>query len=88
MDAGKRNITTMFQANRKGFPDEVKKIGNTKANLYKFFWDDGRTVLNSFVVNTKSSGRQNVLMLFTIQPVITSLDNDRFWLYTKSSSFQ
>ena len=71
-----RNIT-IFEANPKGFPDKMKKMGSRKANLYTVLWDNtGRMVLNSSEVNTKSSGKQNVLMLSKIQPALKTAKVD------------
>ena len=68
-----RNITTVgtLQANRKGIPEEVKHVGSRDSNSYEVFWDEsGKLVLNSYIVNTKSSGKRNVLLLSTMHPIL------------------
>ena len=68
-----RNITTvgMLQANRKGIPEEVKHVGSRDSNSYEVFWDkSGKLVLNFYIVNTKSSGKRNVLLLSTMHPIL------------------
>ena len=76
-----RNITTVgtLQANRKGIPEEVKHVGSRDSNFYEIFWDEsGKLVLNSYIVNTKSSGKKNVLLLSTMYPILgTAKDNLR-----------
>ena len=74
-----RNITTVgrLKGNRKGVPEEVKKIRGREQNSYEFFWDGtGKLTLHSYVVNTKSSGRKNVLMLSTPQPILGTAKGD------------
>ena len=68
-----RNITTVgtLQANRKGIPEEVKHVGSRDSNSYEVFWDEsGKLILNSYIVNTKSSGKRNVLLLSTMHPIL------------------
>ena len=67
----------MLQANRKGIPEEVKHVGSRDSNSYEVFWDEsGKLVLNSYIVNTKSSGKRNVLLLSTMHPILgTAKDN-------------
>ena len=76
-----RNITTVgtLQANGKGIPEEVKQVGRRDSNSYEVFWDEsGKLVLNSYIVNTKSSGKRNVLLLSTMHPILgTAKDNLR-----------
>ena len=47
--------------------------------LTKFFWDEsGKLVLNSYIVNTKNSGKRNVLLLSTMYQILgTAKDNLR-----------
>ena len=50
----------------------VKRIGNKEKNLYEIFWDESDPKLNlhSYVVSTKNSRKRNVLMLFTMKPIL------------------
>ena len=93
-----KNITTVgtFQTNRKGIPDEIKQIGDKEKNLYKIFWDESDPKLNlhSYVVSTKSSGKRNVLMLFTMKPILGAAKEDpnqnpavyKFYAFTKGGT--
>ena len=66
-------ITTVgkLQTNRKGIPEEVKHVGSLDSYSYEVFWDEsGKLVLNSYIVNTKSSGKRNVLLLSTMYPIL------------------
>ena len=56
-----RNITIVgtLQASRKGIPKEVKQVGSRYSYSYEVFWDEsGKSVLNSYIVNNKSSGKK------------------------------
>ena len=76
-----RNIITVgtLQANRKSIPEEVKQVGSRGFNSYEVFWNEsGKLVLNSYIVNTKSFGKRNVLLLSTMHPILgTVKDNLR-----------
>ena len=75
------NITTVgtLQANRKVIPEEVKHVGSRDSNSYEVFSDkSGKLILNSYIVNTKSSEKRNVLLLSTMHPILgTVKDNLR-----------
>ena len=75
------NITTAGtpQANGKDIPEEVKHVGSRDSNSYEVFWDEsGKLVLNSYIVNTKSSEKRNALLLSTMHPILrTAKDNLR-----------
>ena len=69
-----RNITSIgtIQANRKGIPIEIKQVENREVGSYKVFWNVAQKSmsLNSLIANSKSIGKQNILMLSTVKPVI------------------
>ena len=69
-----RDITCIgtIKAHRKGIPPEIKNVSNRDVGSYEIFWNEPekRINLNSYVVNTKSSGKRNVLMLSTIHPIL------------------
>ena len=65
-----RRITSVgtLQSNRKGILAEIKEIIDRETNPYEIYWekDNGISNLHSYVVKTKSSGKQNVLLLSTV----------------------
>ena len=76
------NITCVgtIKANRKGIPVEVKELPIREPYMYECFWKakESKLSLHSYVVNTKSSGKRNVLLLFTMQPILgTTKDNGK-----------
>ena len=68
-----KNITSVgtIQANQKGIPAELQTFNGRDAGLYKIYWNvPGKQInLNSYIVNTKSSGKRNVLMLSILNPI-------------------
>ena len=68
-----RKITTIgtIQANRKGIPSEIKQVHNRDNGSYKVFWNEPEKNinLNSFIVNSKTTGKRNILILSTMQPI-------------------
>ena len=75
-----KNMTMIgtFQSNRTGIPPQIKDTKNREDLSTEIFWsDDNNLVLSSYVVKTKSSGKKNVLLLSTMQPMlgITKDDN-------------
>ena len=65
-------------SNRKGISAEIKEIKDRETNSYEIYWekDDGILNLHSYVVKTKSSGEQNVLLLLTVPPLLATTKND------------
>ena len=65
------------QSNRKGIGD-LKNMENREDQSTKVYWneDDGRMSVTSYVVNTKSSGKQNVLVLSMMQPLLGVTKDD------------
>ena len=61
-----------IQSNQKGTGD-LKNMENREDQSTKVYWneDDGRMSVTSFVVNTKSSGKRNVLFLSMMQPLLS-----------------
>ena len=82
-----RKITTIgtVQANRKGIPSEIKQVYNRDNGSYKVFWNEPEKIinLNSFIVNSTTTGKQNILILSTMQPIFgISKDQKSNQLYT------
>ena len=76
------NLTCIgtIKANQKGIPVEVKKLANREPLTYECFWEaeESKLSLHSYVVDTKSSGMRNVLLLSTMQPILkTTKDDER-----------
>ena len=69
-----KNITSVgtIQANQKGIPSELQTFNGRNAGSYEIYWNvPGKQInLNSYTVNTKSSGKRNVLMLSTLTPIL------------------
>jgi len=74
------NITCVgtLQCNRRGIPSEVKDTKERELLSYQCFWEStqNQLVLHSYVVTTKSSGRRNVLLLSTVQPILGVTKDD------------
>ena len=74
------NITCVgtLQANRRGIPNEIKSLAERDQNSYQCFWEssENKLVLHSYVVSTKSSGKRNVLLLSTVQPILGVTKDD------------
>ena len=74
------NITCVgtIKANRKGIPVEIKELANREPLTYECFWEaeENKLSLHSYVVNTKSSGKRNVLLLSTMQPILGTTKDD------------
>ena len=75
-----RRITSVgtLQSNRKGIPAEIKEIKDRETNSYEIYWekDNGISNLHSYMVKTKSSGKQNVLLLLTVPPLLATTKDD------------
>ena len=65
-------------SNGKGLPKEFVKTAGRKEFSYEILWnaDDVRMTLHSYVVKTKSTGRRNVLLLSTLEPIIAVTQED------------
>ena len=65
-------------SNRKGLPKEFVKTAGRKEFSYEILWnaDDVRMTLHSYVVKTKLTGLRNVLLLSTLEPIITVTQDD------------
>ena len=74
------NITCVetIQANRRGIPVEIKQLDNREPLSYECFWEtvDNKISLHSYAVNTKSSGKRNVLLRTTMQPILGTTKDD------------
>ena len=74
------NITCVgtIKANRKGIPVEVKELANREPLTYECFWEveESKLSQHSYGVNTKSSGKRNVLLLSTMQPILGTTKDD------------
>ena len=90
------NITVLFiKGNRRGIGD-LKSLVNRESPSTKVYWDKDNTTLNviSYVVNTKSSGKRNVLVLSTLNPILGFTKNDgkskpaiiKFYDFTKGGT--
>jgi hypothetical protein len=75
-----RNITCLgtMQMNRKGVPIEMKNFKHREPLSSQIYWqNDGPLSLSSYVVKTASSGKKNVLMLSTLEPILGTTKDDR-----------
>ena len=75
-----RNITCVgtMQINRKGIPNEIKDFKHREPLSTEIYWqENGPLSLSSYVVKT-STGKKNVLMLSTLNPILgTTKDDNR-----------
>ena len=64
-------ITGTIQTTRKVIPKELRETSKKDINSYEVLWNDsGKLVLNSYTVNTKSTGKKNVIILTTVKPIL------------------
>ena len=77
----RNNITTIgtMRANRQGIPKEVKDTKGREQNSYQPYWDKrtGKVSLHSYVVNTKSKGERNILVLSTFDPILGTTKDEK-----------
>ena len=75
-----KNITSggMLAANRRGLPKEFIKTTEREEFSYKVLWpkDESYMSLHSYVVETKSTGKRNVLLLSTLKPLLALTRDD------------
>ena len=72
------NITMVgtIMTNRKGV-GEIKSLANRENLSTKVYWEkDGIINITSYVVNTKSSGKRNILVLSTMPPIMGITKDD------------
>ena len=77
LDHGITLIGTL-QSKRKGIPAEIKEIKDRETNSYKIYWkkNNGISNLHLYVVKTKSTGKQSVLLLLTVLPLLATTKDD------------
>ena len=70
-------LGTMRQ-NRVGLPKEVKSLENRVENSTEVWWekDKQKITLNSYVVKTKSKGKNNIIILATMSPLLGVTKDD------------
>ena len=91
----KMTIVGTIKTNRKGVGD-VKKMDGRENNSTLIYWekDKGTMTMTSYVMNTKSSGKRNVLILATTNPILGVTKDDgkskpaiiNFYNYTKGGT--
>jgi hypothetical protein len=64
----KMTLVGTLRSNRKGITKEMKNMDGREENSTVVWWEKerGKMTLTSYVVNTKSKGKKNVLVLSTI----------------------
>ena len=92
-----KNVTCVgtIKGNRRGIGD-LKSLVNRESPSTKVYWDKDNTILNvtSYVVNTKTSGNRNVLVLSTLNPYLGLTKDDgkskpaiiKFYDFTKGAT--
>ncbi|KAF0287262.1 PiggyBac transposable element-derived protein 2 [Amphibalanus amphitrite] len=74
-----RDITVVGTMNitRRGIPPEIKSLDGREDKSYVMMWEaqDKRLSLHSYAVTTKSSGRRNVLLLTSMNPIMGVTDD-------------
>ena len=68
----KVTIVGTMMSNRVGLPKQLVDAKNMKEHTYQVFWDASNYVLNlhSYTVVNKSTGKKNVLLLSTVEPIL------------------
>ena len=77
-----KHITTLgtTMANREGIPVQMSSVAHRKEFSYRVMWENTnkKLSLHSYVVNTKSKGKKNVLALTTLVPLLaTTIDDNK-----------
>jgi hypothetical protein len=73
------NMTCLgtLTANRKGLPGEFKSlVGRQEGDYLVLFEESGKMSLHSWVVNTKSAGKKNIMLLTTTNPILGKTMDD------------
>ena len=74
----KRIITTIgtIQAKGKKITNKIKQMCNRDIGFYKVFWNEPEKNinLNSFIVNSKTTGKRNISILSTMHPIFIILN--------------
>jgi hypothetical protein len=73
------NMTCLgtLTAGRKGLPAEFKStVGREEGDYMVLFEDKGKMSLHSWVVNTRSAGKKNVMLLTTTNPILGKTKDD------------
>ena len=67
-----------LRINKRCIPSELKPTANREPNSYKVFWEkyQGKLTLHSYVVNTKSKGKKNILVLSSMPPLLGTTKDD------------
>ena len=83
-------------SNRRCIPQEIKSVAQREGNSYKCYWqkDNCKLSLHSYVVNTKSSGKKNVLALSSMPFIFGTTKDDgkdkpallKFYDFTKGGT--
>ena len=75
-----KDITSVgtLVANRRGLSKEFIKTAEREEFSYKVLWrkDEPHIPLHSYVVKTKSTGKRNVLLLSTLEPLLAVTRDD------------
>jgi len=75
-----KGITALgtMMLNRVGIPPGIKPTAGRQEKSYVALWekDVGKKSLHSYVVNTKSKGRRNVMLLSTVPPLLGTTKDD------------
>jgi hypothetical protein len=75
-----KHITSLgtMMMNRKGVPLEFKNFKHREHLSTQIYWQkDGPLSLSSYVVKTASSGKKNVLILSTLDPILGTTKDDK-----------
>ena len=69
------NCVGTIKGNRRGIGD-LKNLFNRESLSTKLYWDNTTLNVTSYVVNRKSSGKRNVLVLSTLNPILGLAKDD------------
>ena len=86
-----RKITTIgtIQAMRKKVTNEIKQVCNRDIGFYKVFWNEPEKhiKLNSFIVNSKTTGKQNISISSTMHPIFYDSKHQKKLLVIQAVGF-
>jgi hypothetical protein len=73
----KMTLLGTLTANRKGLPEAFKNMaGREEGDYMVLYQENGKMSLHSWVVNTKSAGKKNVMLLTTTVPIVGKTMDD------------
>ena len=67
-----------MQKNQAGLPKQLNDAKNKELHGYEVYWDASNFVLNlhCYTLNKKSTGKKNVILFSTVEPILGTTKKD------------